>query len=268
MAFSDIYSKALFAAVSASEAILKIYAQDFDSILKEDGSPLTQADLASTEIIHQILDPLGIPITGEESKKNSYDERKAWRSSWCIDPLDGTKEFIKKNGEFAVNIAHIVDNKPVFGIIASPVQRCLLFGGKQTGVFECGFEHIYDQALWMPLEPKRKVEKEVQLIGSRSHGTGPLDDLISELHTKFEHISFSSKGSSLKFFDLAKGDADIYPRFAPTMEWDIAAGQAIIEALGGEVINQENNSPLVYNKENLLNPFFVVKTKAFKEAMV
>ena len=267
MSLPDHYNKALFAAVRASEAILEVYNKDFDLIIKEDGSPLTQADLAATEVIHEILDPIGIPITGEESKKTHFEQRKCWDSSWCIDPLDGTKEFIKKNGEFAVNIAHIVQNKAVFGIIASPVQRTLLFGGEGFGVFECHFQHIENPTEWKAVEPVRKVINEVQLIGSRSHGTGPLDQLISELHTKFNHIAFSSKGSSLKFFDLAKGEADIYPRFAPTMEWDIAAGQAIIEALGGEVISQENDAPLIYNKENLLNPFFVVKTKAFKEAM-
>jgi 3'(2'), 5'-bisphosphate nucleotidase len=258
---------ALEACVKASNAIMDIYSKDFESFTKDDGSPLTKADLASTKIIHKHLDPLGIPITGEESKKFSYNERKTWKNCWCIYPLDGTKEFIKKNGEFAINIAYIENQQSVFGIIASPVQKKILFGGRLFGVYECRFKDIDQSEKWCKITSVPKSDKLLNLIGSRSHGTGPLDLLINDLKYHFEQINFKSKGSSLKFFDLAKGEADIYPRFAPTMEWDIAAGQAIIEALGGEIINQQNQKPLVYNKENLFNPFFVVKTKALLEAM-
>ena len=267
MVLEEKFQIALVACVEASKAIMKIYSKDFESFTKEDGSPLTKADLASTEIIHKFLDPLGIPITGEESKNSNYLERKTWKHSWCVDPLDGTKEFIKKNGEFAVNIAYLEGQSSVFGIIASPVQEKILFGGIKTGVFESTFDDIHTPLNWKKIEGKNNLEKKVVLIGSRSHGTGPLDTLVSELKNHFEEIEFISKGSSLKFFDLSKGEANIYPRFAPTMEWDIAAGQAIIEALGGEIINQENMRPLKYNKENLLNPFFVVKTSALLKAI-
>ncbi|MFM7473403.1 MAG: 3'(2'),5'-bisphosphate nucleotidase CysQ, partial [Crocinitomicaceae bacterium] len=169
--------------------------------------------------------------------------------------------------EFAVNIAHIIEGNAVFGIIASPVQERILFGGKKEGVFISSFENIENPTKWQSIRSEEQIGSTLKLIGSRSHVTGPLNDLLETLESSFKDITFASKGSSLKFFDLALGDAHIYPRFAPTMEWDIAAGQAIIEALGGEVLDYHQKTPLVYNKENLLNPYFVVRSKALLMAM-
>lgn len=263
----ELYTIALRAAVAGSKEISKVYQEDFETIIKEDGSPLTKADLASSLAIHNILDPLGIPVTGEESTHLPYEIRKLWKESWCIDPLDGTKEFIRRNDEFAVNIAHIIEGNAVFGIIASPVQEKILFGGKNEGVFISSFDNIEDPTKWQSIPSEERIGSTLKLIGSRRHGTGPLNYLLETLEPSFKEITFALKGSSLKFYDLALGDAHIYPRFAPTMEWDIAAGQAIIEALGGEVLDYMQKTPLVYNKENLLNPYFVVRCKALRMAM-
>ena len=263
----EIYKIALKAAILGSKEIINVYQEDFETIIKEDGSPLTKADLASSSTINELLEPLGIPITSEETTHLPFEIRNKWNQCWCIDPLDGTKEFIKKNGEFAVNIAHIVEGNPVFGIITSPVKEEVIFGGKGIGVFKCKFHEITLSAKWKEITPAEDLGAILRLIGSRSHGTGPLQDLLNSLNPSFSEIVFTSKGSSMKFFDLAEGHAHIYPRFAPTMELDIAAGQAIMEALGGEVISHPMGLPLKYNKENLLNPYFVVRCKALITAM-
>ncbi len=261
------YSIALRASVAASREIMKIYNHEFETIIKDDGSPLTKADLASTKIIHEYLEPLGIPITGEETEKLDYSIRKNWTECWCVDPLDGTKEFIKRNGEFAVNIALIENGIPTFGLIASPVNEEIIFGSKETGVFIAQFNDLDFPDKWEQINATKKVNSPLILTASRSHGSGPMEDFTAELKRISPEIELKSKGSSLKFFDLAKGEVDIYARFAPTMEWDIASGQAILEALGGNVINVETGKPLEYNKENLLNPFFIAKTKALLEIL-
>lgn len=255
------------AAVEASHKIMDIYNHEFEAIIKEDGSPLTKADLASTTIIQRHLEPLGIPITGEETEQLAYSIRKNWTACWCIDPLDGTKEFISKNGEFAVNIAMIENGIPTFGLIASPVNEEIIFGSKEIGVFIAQFDDLDFPNKWEKIHVPQKVNSPLILTASRSHGSGPMEGFISELKQISPEFVQKSKGSSLKFFDLAKGEVDVYARFAPTMEWDIASGQAILEALGGSVINIETGLPLVYNKESLLNPFFIAKTKPFLEIL-
>jgi len=255
------YTIAIKAAVEASHKIMDIYENKYDTIIKDDGSPLTKADLASTKIIHKHLEPLGIPITGEETDKMPFSERKNWTECWCVDPLDGTKEFINRNGEFAVNIALLRDGKPVFGLIASPVQQVMFVGGSETGVFKIAFENIEESQKWETITDPSEVNNPMVMTCSRSHHSGPVLNFINELKKHSPTIEFAKKGSSLKFFDLASGAADAYPRFAPTMEWDIAAGQAILEALGGSVVHAETGLPLYYNKENLTNPYFIAKTK-------
>ena len=242
---------------------MQIYQNDFEEIIKADGSPLTQADLASSDIIGQHLSPYKIPITGEETEKMSFEERAQWTECWCVDPLDGTREFIKKNGEFAVNIALIKDSKAHFGLIASPVRREIIIGSEETGVYIFSFDEAHNFSTWKKLSIPDKHNNPIVLIGSRSHHSGSMLEIIETLQSISTEIEFSKKGSALKFFDLALGTADIYPRFAPTMEWDIAAGQAIIEALGGEVTNALDGTRLQYNKEDLTNPFFIAKTKGF-----
>lgn len=261
------FQTALVAAVEASHKIMDIYNHEFEAIIKEDGSPLTKADLASTTIIQRHLEPLGIPITGEETEKLDYSIRKNWTECWCVDPLDGTKEFISKNGEFAVNIALIENGTPTFGLIASPVNEEIIFGSKEFGVYISSFENIENESNWIKINTPEKVNSPLILTASRSHGSGLLEGFIAELKRISPEMKQISKGSSLKFFDLAKGEVDIYARFAPTMEWDIAPGQAILEALGGSVINVETGMPLTYNKADLLNPFFIAKTKAILDLL-
>lgn len=261
------FQTALVAAVEASHKIMDIYNHEFEAIIKEDGSPLTKADIASTTIIQRHLEPLGIPITGEETEKLDYSIRKNWTECWCVDPLDGTKEFISKNGEFAVNIALIENGTPTFGLIASPVNEEIIFGSKEFGVYISSFENIENESNWIKINTPRKVNSPLILTASRSHGSGLLEGFIAEIKRISPEMKQISKGSSLKFFDLAKGEVDVYARFAPTMEWDIAPGQAILEALGGSVINVETGMPLTYNKADLLNPFFIAKTKAILDLL-
>lgn len=254
------YQLAIKAAIEASKAIMDVYKSDFKTQDKQDGSPLTQADLASSQQIEEILMPLGFPITGEESPKAPFGERQQWQKSWCVDPLDGTKEFIKRNGEFAVNIALIENNKAVFGLIASPVNEEMLIGSKETGVYIFDFKNFENPPYWKKILPPTHCNSPLVMACSRSHHSGPVLQLIHQLQKNGQPIKFIKKGSALKFFDLALGKADIYPRFAPTMEWDIAAGQAILEALGGEVVHAQTQEPLRYNKANLVNPYFIAKT--------
>lgn len=264
--FPIAYRFAISAALAASKAIMAIYEQNFESKDKADGSPVTAADLAASACIEEILAPLGIPITGEESDKAPYEQRQHWQQCWCIDPLDGTKEFIKRNGEFAVNIALIENGEPIFGLIASPVQEEILLGSKVTGVFVFDFQDWEVQDKWIQLTASFNTNNPLVMACSRSHHSGPVLQIINSIKEEGYELDYIKKGSALKFFDLARGAADIYPRFAPTMEWDIAAGQAILEALGGEVVHAETGEPLRYNKANLVNPYFIARTQAMKES--
>jgi 3'(2'), 5'-bisphosphate nucleotidase len=259
------YQLAIQAAVAAAKVIMEIYQHDFSVLEKNDGSPVTKADLAASACIEEILAPLGIPITGEESDKAPFKERQYWEQCWCVDPLDGTKEFVKRNGEFAINIALIENGKPIFGLIASPVQEEILIGSKEIGVFVLHFKDVDQAENWQQLSIPEKINEPLVMTCSRSHHSGPVLQIINALKEKGHELDYIKKGSALKFFDLATGRADIYPRFAPTMEWDIAAGQAILEALGGEVVHAETGDPLTYNKANLVNPYFVARTKALRE---
>lgn len=262
--FPKIYQIAVEAAIAASHVIMEIYGTDFEPQYKEDLSPVTNADIASSEVILRILQQTSLPITSEEDEHHSFEVRREWVESWCVDPLDGTKEFIKRNGEFAVNIAHIKNNKAIFGIIASPVQQKVLFGGTSTGVFICGFSDFHHRNKWMTIEPS-SLNNPLTMTSSRSHHSGPILKIIHELEQRYGTLHHIKRGSALKFFDLALGKADFYPRLAPTMEWDIAAGQAILEALEGTVTHVDTGEALKYNKANLKNPYFIAKTKAFIE---
>ncbi len=258
------YSAAVLGAIKASEAIMEVYSTDFSTTIKGDGSPVTQADLTSSDIITQYLVPTSIPITGEETIKKPYAIRKKWKESWCVDPLDGTKEFVRKNGEFVVSIALIRNQQPHFGVIASPVSKRIIIGGADVTPALFTFDQFENPALWKELLPLSGVNDPVVVISSRSNYAGNLRSLIDKVERKYGHVASAKMGSALKFFDLVQGKADIYPRLAPTMEWDIAAGHAIYKAIGGEVISVETNEPLVYNKESLFNPFFVALKKGVR----
>lgn len=259
--FPSIYTTALDAAVKASQAILEIYEGDFVAIQKEDGSPVTVADITASKIISDILQQTDLPILGEEQEHPDFEIRKKWKENWCVDPLDGTRMFLRRNDEFAVNIAHISDGKSIFGIIADPVKKRLLFGGMKTGVYTANFANYTDQNQWSKVDGKASLNNPLTVTCSRSYTHGNGFKYMQQLEKKYSELNYIYRGSSLKFFDLAEGKADVYPRFAPTMEWDIAAGQAILESLGGSIVTVSENKPLYYNKESLFNPMFIAKTK-------
>jgi len=236
----------------AGSAIMEIYAGDHDVEFKDDRSPLTAADKASHDVIMAGLRQHfpEIPILSEEGKDIPYAERKGWQRFWLVDPLDGTKEFIKRNGEFTVNIALVEAGRVVAGVVYVPAQDRMFFGRVGDGAWR-----VDDGNEAMAINV-RKADHEggLTVVMSRSHPSPELADYLKDI-TVSEALPV---GSSLKFCVVAEGRADLYPRLGPTMEWDTAAGQAVVEAAGGTV-RQVNGSTLHYNKENLLNPFFIVK---------
>ena len=242
----------------AGDEIMTVYAQDFSVELKGDNSPLTQADQKSNRLIINGLKNLypDIPIISEETKLTSYDERKNWKTYWLVDPLDGTKEFIKKNGEFTVNIALMSDGQPVLGVVYAPAKNMMWYGVKGEGSFI-----VNDDGSKVPMKKGKNWRdlQKVNVVASRSHLSDETLQFVEDLKKEGKEVDFVSSGSSLKFCLVAEGKADVYPRFGPTMEWDTAAGQAVIEIAGGRVLNWETRKRLEYNKENLLNPFFIVE---------
>ena len=255
---------AIKASIEAGKEIMKVYDSVIEVEYKDDKSPLTLADKSANEIINSILIPTGIPIISEENKQIDYSVRKHWETFWVVDPLDGTKEFIKKNGEFTVNIALVTRSKPILGVIYVPAIRTLYFAdvSKKTAnktelsSHKVAIEDVLRRS--NPLTPKTGIEPTLQVVGSRSHMSKETLDYVENLKNNDKDVEIVSKGSSLKFCLVAEGNADVYPRFAPTMEWDTAAGHAICNAVGYNVISKETNKPLLYNKENLLNPWFLV----------
>lgn len=240
-------------ALQAGDAIMEIYAKDFSVDFKDDKSPLTEADLKSNEIICGKLQEAypDIPIMSEENKQTTYTIRKGWEYYWCIDPIDGTKEFVKKNGEFTVNIALIYKSEPVLGVVYAPAIDELYSAKKGNGAF------LNEQRL--PLKTNENRDEKLFVVASKSHLSPETQAYIDALET--ETIEQVSRGSSLKLCMVASGEADIYPRLAPTMEWDTAAADAIVREAGKMTYQFENNRPVVYNKEDLLNPWFVVKER-------
>ena len=255
----------LQACIDASKGIIELYKSDIQEVEKSDGSPVTKADLLSNEIINTALAKTKIPIITEENQLEPYSTREKWEYVWLVDPLDGTREFIKKNDEFVICIALVHKQKSVLGIITSPINEEILIGGIAFDPTLIPFDAIHEQEKWQRINPKEFIDHAVVVSGSRSHETGVELNFNRKIRSSFQEVHFKRVGSALKFFDLALGKADVYPRFAPTMEWDIAAGHAIIEALGGDVIHAEDEVPLSYNKENLYNPYFIVRTKALIE---
>ncbi len=261
-----IINTAIKAAILAGEKILEIYndpTSDFSVEKKADNSPLTIADKASHHVIEAALIETGIPILSEEGKAIEYDERKHWDTFWCIDPLDGTKEFIKRNGEFTVNIALIKADKPIMGIIYVPVSGTLYLGSTDEGAWKLGeagsdtnLEQLKTEGQQLPVPLNTEVFK---IVGSRSHMSAETEDYINQLKKEHPQIEIVSKGSSLKICMVAEGSAHQYPRFGPTMEWDTAAGHAIANAAGKKLWLTDLSGELQYNKENLLNPYFIVK---------
>lgn len=249
-------------AKKAGKAIMKIYQRDFQIDYKDDKSPLTEADTKSNEIICEALEKLypEIPMLSEENKELAYEDRKDWEYYWCIDPIDGTKEFIKKNDEFTVNIALTHNDTPVLGVVYAPAIDKMYISKKGEGAFLNGQR--------LPLAQEDKV---FTVVASKSHLSEETQTFVDDLRVKYPNLELNPKGSSLKLCMVAEGQADIYPRIALTMEWDTAAAHAIVLEAGKNVYQYDENisaldylknndklKPMVYNKENLLNPYFVV----------
>ena len=241
--------------VDAGEVILNYYNENVDVIYKDDESPLTKADLASHKIITDSIKKItpDIPILSEEEFID-WKIRKKWKKYWLIDPLDGTKEFIKKNDEFTVNIALIENNRPILGVIYTPALNELFYSIKNFGSYKI----LTKKKLNTLKEAKRisinkKKSNKIKIVGSRSHSNPILDKWVNKNFNEFDILQ---KGSSLKFCLIAEGSADIYPRFGPTSEWDIAAGHIILEEAGGKLKSIDNKEILYNEKENILNPEF------------
>lgn len=252
------------AALEAGDKILDIYDENkFTVELKGDKSPLTLADKESNYIITHYLEQTPYPIISEESKSEAYNERSQWAQYWLVDPLDGTKEFINRNGEFTVNIALIDHGKPVIGVVYAPVKQWLYIGVEGEGAWKLELDNHKLPDNWKELGerlPLKTTEsRKYTVVGSRSHASKETGEFVTQLQEKHGEVDFLSMGSSLKLCLVAEGKADIYPRLAPTMEWDTAAGDAIARCAGCTVIQYENGEPLQYNKENLLNPWFIVQ---------
>jgi 3'(2'), 5'-bisphosphate nucleotidase len=261
---NTLLKTAITAALEAGKAILNIYnTDDFGVELKGDNSPLTKADTASHNVIMSYLSKTNIPVLSEEGKSIPYADRKNWTQLWIVDPIDGTKEFIKRNGEFTVNIALIENQRPELGVIFVPALGELYFSTRSAGAFKVAvdvatytIEKIITKATKLPME---RTDKTFTIVASRSHMSPETEMYVDEMREKHGDINLISKGSSLKLCMVAEGQADCYPRFAPTMEWDTAAGQAICEHAGFRVMDWETQEDMLYNREDLLNAWFLVK---------
>lgn len=265
MNLNQLLKLAISAAESASKEILEIYhSENFETELKGDNSPLTVADKRAHLCIVKHLEETGLPILSEEGKGIPYEERKSWKRFWMVDPLDGTKEFIKRNDEFTVNIALIENHQPILGVLSVPVTGVVYYAAKGLGAFKRVAGHqspVTGNRLPADLSAVagegRSIAKAGQpvtrIVASRSHMNDETKDFIEKLG----NTEVVSAGSSLKFMLIADGKADIYPRFGPTMEWDTAAAHGILLELGLHVVTTDTNAELTYNKENLLNPYFI-----------
>lgn len=260
----QLLNTAITAALEAAKAILEIYhSGDFDIEIKGDNSPLTKADKASHNVIMSFLMKTNIPVLSEEGKAISYEERKEWKQLWIVDPIDGTKEFIKRNGEFTVNIALIENQKPILGVIFVPETGELYFSSKKMGAFKVKIDlenydinYLVEKASKIPFH---RDDKTFTIVASRSHMSPETESYVEEMRDKHGAVNLISKGSSLKLCMVAEGQADCYPRYAPTMEWDTAAGQAICEHAGFQVIDCSTKESMLYNREKLLNNWFLVE---------
>ena len=252
MELKNLLEIARQAAKVAAERILEVYhSDDFDIESKGDDSPLTKADRMAHEAIVEILEPSNLPVLSEEGRDIPFEERGQWDYFWMVDPLDGTKEFIKRNGEFTVNIALIHQGRSILGVVLAPVLGKCYFAYDQGGAY-VGIDDSQE-----PIKANQfsMTDEGLKVVASRSH----LNDDTKRFMDDLVKPEIVSMGSSLKFMVVAEGGAELYPRFAPTMEWDTAAAQIIVEEAGGEVLIQSSGERMSYNKSNLLNPYFLVK---------
>jgi len=263
----NLLTTAITAALEAGKVILEIYhSGEFNVELKGDNSPLTRADSASHNVIMSYLTKTDIPVLSEEGRDIPYKERKSWKQLWIVDPIDGTKEFIKRNGEFTVNIALVENQKPIIGVIFVPVTTELYFSSKELGAFKIAvnLEDYNVKTLQIKANklPLQREDKTFTIVASRSHMSAETEEYVQQMRDIHGQVKLISKGSSLKLCMVAQGTANCYPRFAPTMEWDTAAGQAICEHASVKVIDWETKKNMLYNREDLLNNWFLVQSKA------
>lgn len=267
----ELLKLAVNAALQAGEQILDIYNTDFAVETKSDDTPVTIADKTSGQCISRILAESGIPIISEEEDICDYSVRKDWSQVWIVDPLDGTKEYIKRNGEFAVNIALVEDGKPVIGVIYAPVIHDIYFASTELGSFKITqhdliyeltkkniAESLFEFGKKLPLQ---KPPKTYTLVASRSHLSREVNERIAQLKKVYGEVDIISVGSSIKQCWVAEGKAHEYPRYGLTMEWDTAAGQCILEMADCELVDLQTNLPMQYNKANMRNNFFVARQK-------
>ena len=268
MDYFSLLKLAIESAIKAGEEILKIYDTNFTVGTKQDSTPVTKADLAASNSIINSLAPSQINVLSEEGIIYDYELRKNWKQLWIVDPLDGTKEFVKRNGEFTVNIALIENQKPVIGVIYSPVSRELYYACINSGSFkinghavllqtnsrQINIDSLIEASQKLPLQ---NYPKAYTIVASRSHLSKEVSERISKSKLRHNLVNIINTGSSIKFCRIAEGLAHEYPRFGVTMEWDTAAGQCIIEQTGGKVLDLSTNEPMKYNRENLQNNNFI-----------
>lgn len=255
---NQILEISIEAAIKASFAINEVRAKGFDINYKLDNSPVTMADLKSSDAIVDVLSKSKIPLIGEEIEIASPEERANWNEVFIFDPLDGTREFARNSDEFCVCIAYVENHRVKYGVIANPTSGELIYGGKSIGSFIGMMNFENNEITEVEKLPRLKSKDDPEsIIMSRFEKSAKLSQFTASLKNRNSKLDVIKMGSALKFHQLTKGIADIYPRFAPTMEWDIAAGQAILEGVGGSVIHMETKEPLRYNKGNLYNPYFL-----------
>jgi 3'(2'), 5'-bisphosphate nucleotidase len=271
MIYSNLLHQAIIASVLAGNEILKVYETNFDVEIKNDKSPVTLADKNASDIIIEHLKPFNIEVLSEEGKHEDYNVRKSWEKLWIVDPLDGTKEFVKRNGEFTVNIALVENGTPTLGVIFSPVSNDLYFSSKNNGAFKItgtdfslmkdnieasSLDFILSKSQKLPIKNDRT---NYVVVASRSHMSSETYTHIENLKWHHKTVEIVNTGSSIKMCLVAEGIADEYPRFGPTMEWDTAAGQAILQEANCTLIDFKTNESMIYNRENLLNNWFIAK---------
>jgi len=271
MNYPELLHQTIVAAVLAGNEILEVYDTDFNVEYKEDKSPVTLADKKASQKIVDELKQFGIPVLSEEGEEVPFETRKHWPRLWVVDPLDGTKEFVKRNGEFTVNIALIEEHRPSLGVIYSPVFKDLYFAAKGIGAFKVDrhdFIPFIESIKELSLDKLSTVAKKLPavsdrknyvIVASRSHMSADTHQHIEALKLHHHEVEIVTTGSSIKMCWVAEGLADEYPRFGRTMEWDTAAGQAILQEAGCSLIDFETKKPMLYNRESLYNNWFIAR---------
>ncbi|MCF8423975.1 MAG: 3'(2'),5'-bisphosphate nucleotidase CysQ [Bacteroidia bacterium] len=271
MNYQRLLHQSIIASVLAGKEIMEVYDTNFDVEYKDDNSPLTLADKKASDKIIGELKQFDIPVLSEEGVHDSFEIRKTWSKLWIVDPLDGTKEFVKRNGEFTVNIALVEENIPTLGVIFSPIFKDIYFAATDLGAFKIDrkefsvlVDSIQDQTLEQLLKVAQKLpivsnRENYVVVSSRSHMSTETYKHIEALKLIHKHVEIVTTGSSIKMCWVAEGIADEYPRYGPTMEWDTAAGQAILQEANACLIDMETKLPMKYNREQLLNNCFIAK---------